>query len=450
MLSIKGTQRFGQADKFREKRMSHCRLRERCAWARGFYTEAMNTPILRQLFALCALLIALLPVFARAQSLPDPVQFSRVIEIGDVRQARVWLESGLPPNFEGTVIGSGLMIGAWTGNVPMMALFKEFGADVNKANSLGEQALLHAAWRGHASAVEWLLANGAKVNRTGKEWAALHYAAFAGHAEVVKLLLGRGAQVNALSTNGSTPLMMAAREGRESIAVDLLQAGADPSVSNEWGDDAYTWAMRQRNTNIARLVAGSDPSLRKPVPISPSRRSQPINEMADRLLNRARDLDAQGKRAEALKTYRAAMVAIKRAERDQEIAQAKPSSGQVSGLRITAKRDNPQTQSAQIAYSRPATTAIDAAPGSAPNSAQVGAGETAISRSQRNEETAISRSRRNEETAISGARNAPAKSASEPQDPVERMMMQARELEAKGKRAEAMTLYRQAASLLRQ
>lgn len=39
----------------------------------------------------------------------------------------------------------------------------------------------------------------------------LHYASEAGHAEVVKLLLASGAPVNALSSVGTTPLILAAK-----------------------------------------------------------------------------------------------------------------------------------------------------------------------------------------------------------------------------------------------
>ena len=72
--------------------------------------------------------------------------------MGDISQVREWLGAGLDPDYVADRVGTGLMIAAWTGNVPMMELFVTRGADVNKANALGEQALMHAAWRGKADA----------------------------------------------------------------------------------------------------------------------------------------------------------------------------------------------------------------------------------------------------------------------------------------------------------
>ena len=71
------------------------------------------------------------PAPALATSLPDRVTFSVAIERGDVAQARAWLDAGLSPDFTGSLIGSGLMIGAWEGNIPMMALFLSHGATEN-------------------------------------------------------------------------------------------------------------------------------------------------------------------------------------------------------------------------------------------------------------------------------------------------------------------------------
>jgi hypothetical protein len=190
--------------------------------------------------------------------LPDPVAFGVAMEVGDMDKARQWLDEGLPPNFLADRIGSGLMIAAWEGNIPLMELFVQRGANINFVNRNGEQALQLAAWKGQTEAVKWLLARGAAINRKGKEWSALHYAVFAGHEDLAKMLLGQGANVNAQAPNGSTVLMMAAREGHEKLAQTLIEAGADTGIRNENGESALTWAMRHNNLKIAKMVASPE------------------------------------------------------------------------------------------------------------------------------------------------------------------------------------------------
>lgn len=207
-----------------------------------------------QVWMAMVLVVLALAQPARAQ-LPDPVRFGVRIELGDLAQAREWLDAGLPPDFVGDRIGTGLMIAAWEGNVPLMELFVARGADINKTNAVGEQALQHAAWRGKLDAVKWLLAHGAQVNREPLQWTALHYAVFAGHEEIVRFLLARGADINARSTNGSSVLMMAVYEGREELARDLVGLGADRSITNDRGDGALEWAMKYKHLGIARLVS---------------------------------------------------------------------------------------------------------------------------------------------------------------------------------------------------
>jgi hypothetical protein len=74
-----------------------------------------------KILVLClVLLLGAMPL--RAADLPDARFFHRH-RAGDVAAAREWLDAGLPPDFEGNVIGTGLMIGAWEGNIPMMELF---------------------------------------------------------------------------------------------------------------------------------------------------------------------------------------------------------------------------------------------------------------------------------------------------------------------------------------
>jgi tetratricopeptide (TPR) repeat protein len=350
---------------------------------------------------------------ARAASLPDPVRFSIVIEQGDLGTARDWLDGGLAPDFEGAVIGSGLMIGAWEGNVPMMELFHSRGADINKANHLGEQALQHAAWRGKLAAVRWLVERGASLNRQGREWSALHYAVFAGHADVVAYLLSRGAEINALSTNGSTPLMMAAREGRDEIARSLLRAGADRDIVNENGENAMHWAMRHNNLSIAREIGGPErfgvAVARPATSWGPAQRSQAVPDRADNLMAQARKMEAAGRRDEALSLYRAALVAIRQADAARKIVPAakRPAA---TGMVISARRDKPDAQSASLSYATPAAPEAEKAPDAAN---RPGAAVTALP------------------------------------DVADDWLRRARTLEAAGRRKEAMQAYRQAAASLR-
>ncbi len=354
---------------------------------------------------LFALLLTATPL--RAADLPDAQNFSAAIERGDLALAREWLDAGLPPDFEGRVIGTGVMIGAWEGSVPMMELFVGRGADVNKINSFGEQALLHAAWKGHLAAVRWLVEHGARLNRPGREWAALHYAAFAGHAEVVAYLMERGADINALSTNGSTPLMMAAREGKEGIAKALLAAGARRDIVNERGDDAMRWAMRYNNLQIARDIGGAEGfavAAERPVQSwGRAVRSQPVPDKVDQLLAHARKLEVAGRRDEALKVYRVALASIRRA--DPGASKGAAPVRVATGMVITARRNKPDAQAALLNYATPA--------------------------------------------AVVEAESAGTTAGAAPGDIADDWLSRARALEAAGRRKEALQAYRQAASALR-
>ena len=346
---------------------------------------------------------------ALAAGLPDAVTFSVVIERGDQTTAKRWLSSGLPPNFEGKTIGSGIMIGAWEGNLPMMEIFLNAGADINYTNAIGEQALLHAAWKGKLNAVRWLVEHGARLNRDDKAWSALHYAAFAGHREVVAYLLERGADTNALSTNGSTPLMMAAREAQQEIAQTLLAAGARTDIVNEHGENAVQWAMRNNNLKIAKMIdsAALSQGAAAAAAVMPLPRSRPVPDRADQLLAEARRLEALGQRDKALVPYRDAMAAIRATERKVD----KPNLP-LTGVTIRAKRKDPKKQSTGLVYSRARAASANLA--SKPSS-------------------------KLKLTKSVGAAN---------DDAVQVLLRKARALEAAGRRAEALAAFRQVRSLI--
>jgi len=382
------------------------------AW-RSFRFSILLT--MQILSILLVLLVAMTP--ARAADLPDASSFSVAIERGDLSLAREWLDAGLAPDFEGRMIGTGVMIGAWEGNIAMMELFVSRGADINKANSFGEQALLHAAWKGRLEAVRWLVEHGARLNREGREWAALHYGVFAGHAEVVSYLLERGADINALSTNGSTPLMMAVREGKEAIARTLLAAGARSDIVNERGDDAMRWAMRYNQLQIARDIAGRESfaaaAARPAVSWGRPVRSQAVPDRADMMLAQARKMEAAGRRDDALKLYRAALAAIRQA--DAVASKAAAPARTATGMVITARRGKPAAQTAALNYVTPAAES---------------------------ESPIVPEGTHRAGAAATGAAAAQA-------DIADDWLRRAREFEAAGRRKEALQAYRHAVAALR-
>ncbi len=296
--------------------------------------------------AMGLLLLAGRPVFS-ADALPDPVRFTVSMELGDVSQAESWLDAGLPPDFMGSRIGSGLMIGAWEGKPDLMRLFLSRGADINKLNSNGESAMALAAWRGNLEMVKWLLERGARINAPKRSWSALHYAVFAGHGEVADFLIEQGADINAQSTNGSSVLMMAVYEGHQGLARKLIEKGADRASKNDWGDGALDWAMRHDRLELARMVSNpeefniavSQPKEKWGAPVRSMRSSKELEallNMREKLVERQMSTNLIDKRIASER------VRIVRAEMDR------PMPARAVTMEITASRKKPKEQSATI------------------------------------------------------------------------------------------------------
>ena len=175
--------------------------------------------------------------------------------------------------------GDGMTALHWAaehGDLGIVALLLDAGADIEARTRLGSHTPLHVASRSaQAAAVRMLLATGADagaVTTTGAT--ALHFAAGAGTAAAVSALLDHGAEADAREPVwGQTPLMFAAAAARtEAIAV-LLARGADPELAGAVVDvaarnEADREDSRRRRARIAALRAAGAAS-------TPSRASAP-------------------------------------------------------------------------------------------------------------------------------------------------------------------------------
>jgi hypothetical protein len=352
-----------------------------------YFESCFGCTVGRWLLLVCCLLAGTASAQMSTAS-PDPITFGFAVERGDLRTVTRWLDEGLDPEYQAAHIGTGLMVAAWYGHIEMMALFVERGADVRRSNRNGEQALQLAAWGGHLEAMRWLLEHGAPLERQGNHWGALHYAVFNGHQQLVEDLIARGANVNALSPNLSTPLILAAREGRDEVARRLLESGADATARNDWGDSALTMAMRYDHLRLAKMISSPEEfeiAVKAPKEsFGEAVRSAAVPPEIDVILKEIRAAEAEGRSSvdlhkQLLATTRALRSASNASPRPA-VQKAMPRPYMPPSMVITARRGRPGAERAQLMVegqaagqgvaATPAGTGKAASPAALPSPAQ--------------------------------------------------------------------------------
>ena len=88
-------------------------------------------------------------------------------------------------------------------------------------------------------------------------WTPLHLAAFFGQVGAVRLLLEAAADVRAVSRNSleNTPLHAATAGKHSEVALQLLEAGADPDVLDAGGHSAELIAIENRLPDVVAAIA---------------------------------------------------------------------------------------------------------------------------------------------------------------------------------------------------
>ena len=124
--------------------------------------------------------------------------------------------------------------------------------DVNALNQAGETPVMLAALRGRLPWVQALVQRGALINEAG--FTALHYACSGPDNGVTAWLVSQGAELDARSSNGSTPLMMAAGYGSPDSVEVLLEAGANASLVNDKGLSAIDFARKSGRPELVKRI----------------------------------------------------------------------------------------------------------------------------------------------------------------------------------------------------
>ena len=144
-----------------------------------------------------------------------------------------------------------------------MALIRA-GADVNAVHEIPDDAEIFAAtplWYAVARGknlplVKALLRAGANPDYC--LWAAV----WANDLRLLKVLLRAGSRTE-LTFDGETPLIYAARLGRERMIPDLLRAGAIAAVKDAKGMTSLDYALKKRLSDRLILALGGTPPVKR-------------------------------------------------------------------------------------------------------------------------------------------------------------------------------------------
>lgn len=119
-----------------------------------------------------------------------------------------------------------------SGDIEMIRLLAENGADLVHLNNAGQLPLHLAAMYGYEKVVDLLLAMGSPVNTDNSQPSPLHLAAAWGWSAVAKRLVRAGAAIESKDSKDRTPLYLASYNGSRNMAELLLSFGATPTVSD--------------------------------------------------------------------------------------------------------------------------------------------------------------------------------------------------------------------------
>ena len=149
-----------------------------------------------------------------------------------------------------------LLDAAKVGSFQMARDAVDRGANVRARDLDGHGALFLACTNGHMQLAEFLVERGADVDATfGKrQQSLLHWAAEQSSTGVATFLLSHKANVNALQSDGSTPLLLAAKHGHHYLVQLLLKHNALLSPRNLNKVTAQMAAERAGHYDVASLI----------------------------------------------------------------------------------------------------------------------------------------------------------------------------------------------------
>lgn len=186
----------------------------------------------------------------------DPrAAFVRSVQSGNSEAVKKYLEDGGDPDVKGNRLDPVLVQASRKGHEGIVKTLLKYEVNVDGKGRNGNTALISAAKRGYDEIVKLLLQNGARVNvKNQKGDSALLLASLEGHHKTVNVLLEHGAKVNTKNHHGNTALFAACRKGHSKIVRTVLNHGADPNLKTRTGSPLIHAAKEGREETAEVLL----------------------------------------------------------------------------------------------------------------------------------------------------------------------------------------------------
>ena len=189
-------------------------------------------------------------------------------DMGDLNVVDLLLNRGADVNAKTEEGATPLMYACQNGFPDVVDTLIRKGADVNTAPYNGMTALISVSKTGDYEIASILVHAGASVDTTDENGlSALMYASAYNFPDIVELCLENGADINQKDWLGNNPLIMAAYYGSFESAKLLLKKGADVNSSDnagftplhiacQQGDYDLAWLLLNKGANVNKLNNG--------------------------------------------------------------------------------------------------------------------------------------------------------------------------------------------------
>ena len=197
------------------------------------------------------------------------IQLQAVCFQENTQDVRFLLDANTDVNHISSAVHTALHIAVNKSNIDLVTLLLDQNVNVNSVTIDGKTALHIAVDKSEDAIIHKLLAQKADPSLTDvlgntslhlavyltqerKPWTAIARASYvspslapyrACSAQTVRAVIDHGGDVNAVNNRGQTALWFACADGHESIVKILLDAGADPNITDKYGDSCLHAAI---------------------------------------------------------------------------------------------------------------------------------------------------------------------------------------------------------------